>query len=510
MCSSAWLEITTSAIPSGSPVGDGWASRPRASALLRAAGLGSTPIRRPAGSDASIAPPPQPKSTTVSPEPHVRRELEAVDPRAHVRAVLLPAVVGVAQLALVVPSDLACHRPRSLGGACARAGAVDTLIAPVRILLTIHHALDANTGAPGVTVQLAAALEALGHEAQVYSWSDLPATLGARTAEASFPAWASARIRRAAREGVDVVDASTCDAWPWLLARRALRADRRGPAIVTRTHGLEHTFREARTAAARQHGVRIGPLERGYHGFWRLREAELTLRLADAALFLNAADRDRAVRELAVPSARAHIVANGIPDDFATLPPPVRRDGAPLRLVQLGNWDPQKGIAATAEAVGGLLAAQPGAELLVLGSGSADPGGIRAAFPDAVRERVEVRPAFDRAALPELMRGYDILVQPSLSEGFSLALLEGMACGLAPVAARVGAAADVIADGGSGLLVEPGDAPSLRRALDRLAADRELLERLRHAAQAAARDFAWSRVAADTAALYERVAAERR
>jgi glycosyltransferase involved in cell wall biosynthesis len=138
-----------------------------------------------------------------------------------------------------------------------------------------------------------------------------------------------------------------------------------------------------------------------------------------------------------------------------------------------------------------------------------DPAAIRAAFPDEVRERVDVRPAFERAELPELVRDCDVLLQPSLTEGFSLALVEGMACGLAPVAARVGAAGDVIADGRTGLLVSPGDGPGLRRALDRLAGDRELVERLRHAAQAAARRFAWSRVAADTARLYERVAAGR-
>ena len=379
----------------------------------------------------------------------------------------------------------------------------------MRILLTIHHALDANTGAPGVTVQLAAALRALGHEAVVYSWDDLPAALGARAKEASFPAWAGARIRRAALEGVDVVDASTCDAWPWLLARSGLRARDRGPAVVTRTHGLEHTFRDARAAEARRSGERIGALERAYHGFWRLRETELTLRLADAALFLNSADRDRAVRELGVAGARAHVVANGIPDEFTTLPPPAPRDGAPLRFVQLGSWSPRKGIAATAEAVGGVLAAQPGSELLVLGSGSADPAAIRAAFPGEVRERVAVHPAFEREELPALVRDHDVLLQPSLAEGFSLALLEGMACGLAPVATRVGAAADVIADGSTGMLVDPGDAPGLRRALDRLAADRPLVDRLRRGAQAAAREFAWSRVAGETVALYERVAAGR-
>jgi glycosyltransferase involved in cell wall biosynthesis len=377
----------------------------------------------------------------------------------------------------------------------------------VRVLLTIHHELDADSGAPGVTVQLADALRGLGHEAEVFSWSDLPEPLGARAREASFPAWASARIRRAAAGGeVDVVDASTCDAWPWLVARRGLGAERRGPAVLTRTHGLEHAFREAREAS----GEPIGLLERAYHGYWRLRETELTLRLADAALFLNAGDRERAVRELGVRPERAHVVPNGIPDRFAELAPPAPRpEGAPLRLVQLGSWDPRKGIAATVAAAGAVLASRPGVELRLLGTGPVDDAAVRAAFPAAAGERVTVTPRFGRGELPGLLAECDVLLQPSLAEGFSLALLEGMACGLAPVASRVGAAPDVVVPEQSGLLVEPGDAAGLRAALERLADDRPLVERLRAGAHAAARGYGWSRVATGMAELYERVRAAR-
>jgi glycosyltransferase involved in cell wall biosynthesis len=381
----------------------------------------------------------------------------------------------------------------------------------VRVLLTIHHALDANTGAAGATVQLAHALGELGHDARVFTWDDVPDRLGPRGKEASFPAWASTRIRRGVKEHVDIVDASTCDAWPWLLLRRTLGADRRGPAIITRTHGLEHTYRAAREAAALATGERIGPLERIYHGFWRLRETEVTLRLADATCFLNRADRDRAVRDLRVPSERAHLVANGIPDAFAGLPSPSPRPGgAPLRIVQIGSWDPRKGVGATLRAMRALIDEQLDVELRLLGTGAADPGAIRDAFGPAARERVTVQPAFRREELPTLLGDADVLLHPSLAEGSSVALLEGMACGLAPVASRVGGAPDVIASERSGLLVEPGDASAVKESLARLHRDRELLQRLRIGAQDAVQRYRWSCVAADTAALYAQVAARRR
>jgi glycosyltransferase involved in cell wall biosynthesis len=372
----------------------------------------------------------------------------------------------------------------------------------VRVLLTIHHELDFGAGAAGVTTQLAAALRGLGHEAVVFSWSDLPSRLGPRGREASFPGFVAARIRRAAREGFDVVDASTCDAWIWLTARETLGARRRGPTVVTRTHGLEHTFRDAREAQARAEGEVIPRLERAYHGAWRLREAEVTLRLGDASLFLNRADRDRAVRELGVPAGRAHLVANGIPDGFVGLPAPERRPpGAPLRVVQIGSWDPRKGAATTAAAVGPLLAAGDDVELTLLGVGAA-AGEARAAFSAAAQERLTVVGRFDRGDLPGLLRDHDVVLQPSRAEGFSLALVEAMACGLAPVAAAVGAAPDLLRDDENGLLVPPADVATLRSAIERLRVDRGLVQALRTAAHARVQGLGWSALAARTASLY--------
>ncbi len=376
----------------------------------------------------------------------------------------------------------------------------------MRVLLTIHHELDRHAGAAGVTVQLAEALRAAGHDADVFSWSDLPARLGAREREALFPAFVTRQIRTT---DADVVDASTADAWPWLVARELAGARRRGPLVVTRTHGLEHTFRDARTAQARAAGEAIPPLERLYHGFWRLRETELTLRLADAALFLNAADRDRAIASLGVPEARAHRIANGLPDALVGLPEPrPRAAGAPLRVAQVGGWDVRKGSHVTVAAFDRLLRARADLTLTLLGVGDRAVD-AREAFAPEVRERVTVVARFEREALPEHLAGHDVLVQPSLAEGFSLSLVEAMACGLAPVASAVGSAPDLLGAGDAGVLVPAGDAAALVAAIERLAADRPRLDALRAGAHRRAQDLGWTRIAQDTVALYRRAAAAR-
>jgi len=68
----------------------------------------------------------------------------------------------------------------------------------------------------------------------------------------------------------------------------------------------------------------------------------------------------------------------------------------------------------------------------------------------------------------------DIFVLPSLQEGMPNALLEAMACGLPPVATRIGGVEDIVIDGENGVLAEPGDAASLAIGLRRLLADEGL------------------------------------
>jgi glycosyltransferase involved in cell wall biosynthesis len=73
----------------------------------------------------------------------------------------------------------------------------------------------------------------------------------------------------------------------------------------------------------------------------------------------------------------------------------------------------------------------------------------------------------------------DVFVLPSRSEqSGSLALLEALQAGCAVVASRVDGIPEDVANGGSALLVEPGDAGALAGALARLLGDPDLRRRL--------------------------------
>lgn len=105
----------------------------------------------------------------------------------------------------------------------------------------------------------------------------------------------------------------------------------------------------------------------------------------------------------------------------------------------------------------------------------------------------------------------DVLVLPSFVEGMPNALLEAMATGLPAVATRLGGALEAVIEGESGLLVPPGDADALARALEALLGDPGLRRRLGEAAAARIRErFTLDAIAPRYVELYRRMIAARR
>ena len=86
-----------------------------------------------------------------------------------------------------------------------------------------------------------------------------------------------------------------------------------------------------------------------------------------------------------------------------------------------------------------------------------------------------------------VMRHLDVLVAPSRQEPFGTVLAEAMAAGTPVVATRVGGLAEVVDDGVTGRLVEPGDPTQLAAAVLEVLADRERDGRRRPRARAALR-----------------------
>jgi glycosyltransferase involved in cell wall biosynthesis len=232
---------------------------------------------------------------------------------------------------------------------------------------------------------------------------------------------------------------------------------------------------------------------------WLLRR---TLRWPHVVVVISRRELD-AVSQLA-PQQNIRFVPNAI--DAAGLLAQRRAPSdpaAPLRLLYVGRLVRDKGLF---ELVQGLALARSrgvAAQLVIAGEGPDEP-----ALRESVRQlEVNEQVSFAGAAFGErkdrLLAQAEVFALPSYHEGLPYALLEGMAAGLVPLATRVGAIPDVVADGVHGLLIESRDPAAVAQAIAALAGNRARLERM----SAACRDriasaYSIERLARDFTALY--------
>lgn len=111
----------------------------------------------------------------------------------------------------------------------------------------------------------------------------------------------------------------------------------------------------------------------------------------------------------------------------------------------------------------------------------------------------------DDAALVNLYNGADLLIFPSLYEGFGIPVLEAMACGTPVVTANVTALPEIVGD--AALLVDdPTDSAALAHLCEKVLGDAGLQARLRESGLAHVQSYSWVRSAAMHLTLYKEIA----
>jgi len=372
----------------------------------------------------------------------------------------------------------------------------------MRILLTLHHYLDSDKGAAGVTLGLGGALAAAGCEVEYFAYDQAfgggPGSPEGIDRAGQFP-WRMAAFLKRHAHRFDVIDASTGDAWVWAALGRP--GAKRPQVLAVRSHGLEHSYDRAHRADVKRNKQKLGKKYPIYHGGYRLWEVTQSLRRADCCFLLNHDDQTFAHQKLGIPAVRLTVLPNGIADAFDQEPPSFAGVGA-LHLAFVGSWIPRKGIRTMAAAAGRWVAEGLDFHLMLLGTGL-DTEAVLADFAPAVQPFVQVIPRYSNRDLPALLAGQEVLLFASLSEGFGLSLIEGMACGLAPVAAPVGVAPEAVKSGINGTIIPLGSAEALAEAVLNMGAYRENLLQMRRRAHETARRYRWSAIAAQTLKIYE-------
>jgi len=373
-----------------------------------------------------------------------------------------------------------------------------------RVLILSHHGRTIRGGAPLADTELARALERQGHTVDLLFYDDvLPAAVTATWRQLVFP-WAAALAflrhhllgNRAARW--DVIESTAGDAWVIDLLLRVLPGPR--PLLSVRTHGLENRRAVLDQERRRREGVRTGPLTRLYHFGYRLWEVARDLRRADVVFLLNQEDARWAIDRMGVPAARIHILSNGLPDRMLALPEPEPTPDRPFHLLFLGAWSLAKGIDVLPEIAHRLFAADPRYRLTCAGTGETVET-VLAGFAPEDRDRVTVVTRYGWDELPGLLAAHGVFLFPSPAEGCSLALLEAMAGGLAPVTTRTGYAIDLIEPGRNGDLAEAGDVEGYTAAVRALAPDRALA--VGREARRSVADHSWTSLTATRVRIWD-------
>lgn len=188
------------------------------------------------------------------------------------------------------------------------------------------------------------------------------------------------------------------------------------------------------------------------------------------------------------PSVRVYILSNAI--DLRSFTPVARtrqeltEDHWPLEILYLGHLGREKGSNLLVEASRLIPASCPAFAVHLVGE-ELSPGELnslrQAVEKNNVGSRVFIHPPeYGREKVERFSRS-DIFCYPSFHEGAPIAVMEAMACGLPVVATRVGGLPDLVADGISGVLVEPGDSSLLAQALSRLLEDPPLRRSMQQA-----------------------------
>ncbi len=349
-------------------------------------------------------------------------------------------------------------------------------------------------GAEAVILNLSGELNANGHASTIgvfaHAGQPVPALYGAASradvpsALLSCQGQIDVGVLNAIRQEVDRVRADVVHAHGYkadIYSYLALRGAHR-PALVSTCHNWLDTDVPVRV---------YGRADR-----WVLRSFDQVVAVSEAV-------RDRLLKT-GVPGKKVHLIRNGISVTPLANAMQLREGraaaGGGLRVGLVARLSPEKGVDLFLQAAARAAESFPEVSFAVAGDG-----------PDrAALERLIVELGLERRAeltgpqtdMPAFYASLDLLVSSSRQEGLPMALLEGAASGLPVVATRVGAVPEVVLDGQTGFLVQPGDPEELAARIE-LLADRELREHFGVAGKRHVRDgFSAQRMAADYVSVY--------
>lgn len=229
---------------------------------------------------------------------------------------------------------------------------------------------------------------------------------------------------------------------------------------------------------------------------WKYRTlARRAARSAERVICVSSFTRDDVRDRYGVDEAKLRVIPNAPALPFGDAEPPP----GPY-LLAIGDLRAKKNLGRLVEAYRALRAEGLQHRLVLAGLDTGEGGRLRAAAGGAP---LELRGYVSDSELDALLRGADLLVHPSLYEGFGLPLLEAMARGCPVAAADATALPET--GGDAALWFDPLDVGAIAATISSAVTDRDLHARLAAAGREHAAGFSWARTARATLDVYREV-----
>jgi len=231
-----------------------------------------------------------------------------------------------------------------------------------------------------------------------------------------------------------------------------------------------------------------------------------TLKAMDGVVAVSQAAADAFAVTNGLDVERICVVHNGVDVTGVESAPHARGGGT---LCSIANLSPDKDPETVLEAFSIVRRQRTNARLVMVGDGP------RRGEVESMIDRMELVGAVDvfgfREDIAAILAVADVFVHATHTEGLGIAVLEAMAGGVPAVATAVGGLPEIVEDGVTGLLVEPGNAPAMAEAVLRVLDDETLRGSLTaNAVDRVARDFSLEAMCERYARLYRDVLAQRK
>jgi len=234
-------------------------------------------------------------------------------------------------------------------------------------------------------------------------------------------------------------------------------------------------------------------------------------RRSDAIIADSESTRQDAIRLLGSPPSKITTVHLGVTADYKPISDQARLESVrqeyhlPERFIlYVGTVEPRKNLPSLLYAYQSLSERLPGWSLVIAGRlGWMYDAVMRLVKQLALSEQVYFTGYMPEVDLPALYNLADLVVYPSVYEGFGLPVLEAMACGVPVITTNVSSMPEIVAD--AGVLISPGDDPALAEAMKTLLTDPEKHRWFSEKGIQRAAAFTWEKTAQETLKVYQRV-----